>query len=627
MSLTSEVPSGMAAAKSNHPEKTCGGEKPFSEEETNIEENLQTIKTNHDEAYIYVSQGITYEEEGHPYMAKEMYIKGLKKLEKAINVRCDRPYCAGRQWNDARKMQQKMRQTISEVESRIRVLTKLPQPSSLSLVSEDNLPSYEEACPLVPVSSPSTNISKNHDISDVSISLSESMLDGELGEVADDIQVEAERAEELFSIPGGVQLFCVSPEGYVSVPSSPTCLYIYKFTASASGQASTRPPAWLQIGNWSYPLLPGKSPVLHSGFGAFMFPDVTSREQKAAVGVILPGELDPKERIRFEQILSELTVFEEEPKSKLFKTVSEEERLSHKISRGIVAGAEMVSLGLAKGMEYTGEWVRKGAAMLREKVPQSHQPSTVDPRVQRGLKVAVKASGTAVRVSGYLVSKLGKLTMALGEWAVPHIKNQGSKVLSKTLQVDVLDSKNSMDDVLIVAAGSVAGFSTVYMGLEKAAKALASCLADETVQVVQHRYGKEASEVASDAVQSIGNLAYATYNFNSLGVKAIAKRTAKDTGKAVLKDYIEQVDKGKDRKVQQQGTSGYLENKPDSYHTSNSLISNHPSNPACSHNSLSTVNPAASGSTYNSATVDNPSYSASPLANDNTKTNYPLVNN
>ncbi|XP_076312298.1 spartin [Tachypleus tridentatus] len=610
----------MAATKSNQPEKTCMREEPLSED-ANIEENLKTIKTNHDEAYIYVSQGITYEEEGHPQMAKEMYIKGLKRLEKAINVRCDQSYCVGCQWDDARKMQQKMRRTILEVESRVRVLTKLPQPSSLNLGGEDNLPSYEEACSLVPDPSPSTVTSKNHDISEASVSLCESMLDGKLGEVVDDIQIEAERAEELFSIPGGVQLFCVSPEGYVSVPSSPTFLYIYKFTASAVSQESSRPPAWLQIGNWTYPLLPGKSPVLYSGFGAFMFPDVASQEQKAAVGVILPGELDPKERLKFEQILSELTAFEAEPKSELLTTISEEERLSHKISRGIVAGAEIVSLGLAKGMEYTGEWVRKGAALLREKVPQSQQSSTVDPRVQRGLKVVVKASGTAVRVSGYLVSKLGKLTMALGEWAVPHIKNQGSKVLSKTLHVDVLDSKNSMDDVLTVAAGGVAGFSTVYMSLEKAAKTLASCLADETVQVVQHRYGKEASEVASDAVQSVGNLAYATYNFNSLGIKAIAKRTAKDTGKAILKDYVEQVNKGKDK---QHMTSGYRENKSDLCHTSNSVISNHPSNPSCSHNLTSA---AACDNMYNYTTENMPSYSPYPLANNNTKTPYPLVNN
>ena len=36
---------------------------------------------------------------------------------------------------------------------------------------------------------------------------------------------------------------------------------------------------------------------------------------------------------------------------------------------------------------------------------------------------------------------------------------------------------------------------------------------------------------------SAGNIGVAAYNFNHLGVKAIAKRAAKDTGKAVVQDY------------------------------------------------------------------------------------------
>ena len=34
-----------------------------------------------------------------------------------------------------------------------------------------------------------------------------------------------------------------------------------------------------------------------------------------------------------------------------------------------------------------------------------------------------------------------------------------------------------------------------------------------------------------------GNVGMAAYNFNNLGIKAIAKRAAKDTGKAVVEDY------------------------------------------------------------------------------------------
>lgn len=33
---------------------------------------------------------------------------------------------------------------------------------------------------------------------------------------------------------------------------------------------------FLQVGEWSYPLVPAQSPVLHSFYGAYMFPNFSS---------------------------------------------------------------------------------------------------------------------------------------------------------------------------------------------------------------------------------------------------------------------------------------------------------------------------------------------------------------
>ncbi|GBL91541.1 Protein spartin [Araneus ventricosus] len=142
-----------------------------------------------------------------------------------------------------------------------------------------------------------------------------------------------------------------------------------------------------------------------------------------------------------------------------------------------------------------------------------------------------------------LVKKLGDLTFALGAQLAPHIREQGTKLLTSTFKSDPKEAKDTMDGVLTVAAGGVQGFSTIYLGLENAARILAKSLSTETVNIVGHRYGNEAGEVVGNAVYSIGNLALTTHNVQSLGVKAVAKRTAKDAGKAVLKDYAEDVKK------------------------------------------------------------------------------------
>ena len=49
-----------------------------------------------------------------------------------------------------------------------------------------------------------------------------------------------------------------------------------------------------------------------------------------------------------------------------------------------------------------------------------------------------------------------------------------------------------------------------------------------------YRYGSEAGAVANDAAETVGNTVMTGYNCKVLGPKAVLKRAAKDTGKAVI---------------------------------------------------------------------------------------------
>jgi len=87
-------------------------------------------------------------------------------------------------------------------------------------------------------------------------------------------------ADLLCQIDDGVQIYFITPEGYVSAPSYPSSLSIYMLNdgpdKAASASNYETPPAFLQIGNWIYPLLSGQSPVLKSNWGSYIFPDTSS---------------------------------------------------------------------------------------------------------------------------------------------------------------------------------------------------------------------------------------------------------------------------------------------------------------------------------------------------------------
>jgi len=77
----------------------------------------------------------------------------------------------------------------------------------------------------------------------------------------------------------------------------------------------------------------------------------------------------------------------------------------------------------------------------------------------------------------------------------------------------------------------------VYLSLESAARLLASSLANETVQIVNYRYGDNVGNVTNNAVRVVGNMAMTSYNFSTMGVRGIAKKTATGAGIALMEDY------------------------------------------------------------------------------------------
>uniref|UniRef100_S4S068 Spartin b n=1 Tax=Petromyzon marinus TaxID=7757 RepID=S4S068_PETMA len=122
-------------------------------------------------------------------------------------------------------------------------------------------------------------------------------------------QVLGPDAVELFLIADGAQIFFVSVAGLVSAPSYPGFLRIATFRSQGPDAPPGRPPAFLQVSGWLHPLVPGSSPVLRSSQGIYVFPDMCSGEAGATVGVLLSPELPAEQRRLFEEHLGRLAQF------------------------------------------------------------------------------------------------------------------------------------------------------------------------------------------------------------------------------------------------------------------------------------------------------------------------------
>ncbi|KAM6907510.1 spartin a [Xenentodon cancila] len=367
---------------------------------------------------------------------------------------------------------------------------------------------------------------------------------------------------ELLSIPFGVQMFFVEPSGQVSSLSYPGYLRIVTIENEHKDSTPGKPSAFLHVCDQVYPLTTD-TPVLLANSGIFMFPDTLAEIPGSYVGIVLSSELPSGEREMFQDLLSQLAELRiqgsegTEPevinlstkiplgplheKTDLTVPVVEKEKLplpgwSEKMAQGILSGATRLSESLAKGAEATGKVIHKGAAKIRDRITPEETPSEVSPRVSKGLHVAQKATGGAVRVSQFLVNGMSTIAEQVADKVAPHMKKHGAKLIPESMKKTQDGHASNLDGAKFVAASSVQGFSTVWSSLETGAKNVCKSVATETVQTVKYKYGENAGQATDTGLKSVANVGLTVHNIDNLGIIAFLKTAGKNTAKNLTKD-------------------------------------------------------------------------------------------
>nr|XP_046245581.1 spartin b isoform X2 [Scatophagus argus] len=541
---------------------------------------LQVIKDGYESAFECINKGLTADEAGDKAQALELYKRGRQHLLRAVSVPSRGEECVGSQWDSAREMQQKMQETLNNITTRLAILEtssdvesaptqtdksvpgpgatdtcaggvypalptkkKPDRPASPNLLpanghaagavggtparSSQGLPVSPTRQPVVPAEQPPAY---SPQAADGHLSISYGTEEGEMSLVGDEFysrtsnstpspQSMGEEGEELLYIPHGVQMFFVTPEGQVSAPSYPGYLRLVKFTSDRSDRMPNRPPAFLQVCDWLYPLMAVDSPVLLCNTGVFMFPDMMAPAPGYYVGVVLSSELPAADRALFEDLLSQMTDLRVQAPDEAAETVNLSQKVSiatpeetapkeeeeeeggerqgeedqplpewsEKVANGILTGASWLSWGLVKGAEFTGKAIHKGASKLREHITPEDKPAHVSPTVTQGLNVVKQATGGAVKVSQFLVDGVCVVAGCVGRELAPHVKKHGGKLIPESMRKDK-DGRSNIDGAMVVAASGVQGFATVWTGLEVAAKNITTNVAAETVTTVKHKF-------------------------------------------------------------------------------------------------------------------------------------------
>ena len=471
-----------------------------------------------EQSYLYIDQALLLEKTQTPGQALTMYQRGLECLDRALDLPVELPGSTADSIKKIRKSRTKMSRTRQQIVFRIQELSPIPSTENLKDASNN---SQHRANAKTYCDTTSTVLPSAPQLSDMPPSYEDSMqntIQDALQEICDEpsdindtplVQGNKEErslvelpsnADILFSIPNEVQIFYIRVDGNVSAPTYPSALYVYRFKDVEPSLDLS--PALLQVGSWVYPLVPGRSPVLRSTCGSYMFPDLDESVAGNAIGLVLPATVTESEKIKFERILNEFTATK---KGEDVSNYDEYIEYSEKVSQGLTKGAEMVGWGLVKGSTKSAELMRAGTVKIKEKILPDIESKPVDPKIRKGLEAAQWVSDKTVKGSGWLVSKAGVATVALGRFLAPHIQKGGTKMLSHFAEQSDEKSNKQVAIASEIASGSIEAISTVYVALENSSKILAKNIASNTVDIVQHKYGTEVGQVTDNALSAAGN--------------------------------------------------------------------------------------------------------------------------
>lgn len=515
-------------------------------------QTFAAIQSAHDNAYRTIERAIKFEERERPDLALKDYKNGIQAIDEALAIPVEIPdnFQRDESWDKAVRMIHKMKCTRGEVLQRIGQIG--------SKVDRDDAEATKNGSGDGEGLRPRT-------YTELAQALRQMQSNGQQEEVA-------ENSLELLFSCDGVKMYYIEPDGVVTKTLDDSTLRIVRIerddvrklestvfiqvipTAASTRIQDAEQPLdrgveameGVEVADAAeehrgvdpsliYPLIPGVSPCYRTEYGAFIIPDLTS-ENGTTIGLVIPPDADD---VVLEIFVAFLHGIVTQGGAVQFGGEREKRSTSASVSANIIRGAFYVSKGLVKGAEKTGEFISYSTPYVISKIRKSPEeaPAQVPSNVKTGIEIAKSVSGTAVNVTSYIAGKVGTATMAMGRFLAPHIQKHGSNLLSYSTGMSAEDASEKVHGALTICAGAVEGFGEVYAGLEKSASILGASLSNSTVQIVQHKYGSEAGHVVGSSLDTVGNVINVSHNMNYMTPKGIAKRTAKNAGKALVAGY------------------------------------------------------------------------------------------
>jgi hypothetical protein len=223
------------------------------------------------------------------------------------------------------------------------------------------------------------------------------------------------------------------------------------------------------------------------------------------------------------------TVSNEEVSVQREVTIFHEEKINS-MAQKVDFGGQLLSHGILVGADFISKHIETGAEKLKDYINPVETAPEIPETIKTTLKIAKQVTPHIVELTGALASTVHAVAKGVGNYAVESVKE---KLRSSD------SNKISLDDPRITAAknlgkaGAVA-FVSIWSSLEEAGMNLTSSTGKAVVNIIHHKYGDEAGQVASDGIAVAQDVLQTGQTLKSMGIRRIAKGVVKDSTKTLI---------------------------------------------------------------------------------------------
>ncbi|CAM6109295.1 unnamed protein product [Calypogeia fissa] len=200
------------------------------------------------------------------------------------------------------------------------------------------------------------------------------------------------------------------------------------------------------------------------------------------------------------------------------------ENYSSKLVKQMQSGSKLAANSILKGGEWATWGIRQGGSYIQNNISGPPSPAAMaageemSPRMKKRVDQARRMSAVAKLLSRTVlkgaISATGHVAIFLGT------------AIRSAPPFQAFMSSDARREVVIA---SVDAFAQIVEAVETAGKSLATATSSVGTEIVQNKFGEQASLVAQDGMGAVGNMIDSMWTLNKLGLYMLWRATAAST--------------------------------------------------------------------------------------------------